>query len=120
MMNARLLNRVKEHLDTLMAEARPLPSDRQHEDFSYRLNEDAFILQHHTLAGETSVLTAHPLLKVIHTDDPTGWLLYALDSEGHWQPHAEMVFTPELSEAINAARRLLGLSEHPAPMSLAI
>ena len=84
------------------------------------IDEDAFILQHHTLAGETSLLTAHPLLKVIHTDDPAGWLLYALDSEGHWQPHAEMVFTPELSEAINAARRLLGLSEHPAPMSLAI
>lgn len=120
MMNARLLNRVKEHLDTLMTEARPLPSARQHEDFSYHLNEDAFILQHHTLAGETSVLTAHPLLKVIHADEPAGWLLYALDSEGHWQPHAEMVFTPELSEAINAARRLLGLPEHPAPMSLAV
>lgn len=120
MMNARMLNRVKEHLDTLMAEARPLPSDRQHEDFSYRLNEDAFILQHHTLAGETSVLTADPLLKVIYTDDPAGWLLYTLDREGHWQPYAEMVFTSELSEAINAARHLLGLAEHLAPMSLAI
>lgn len=104
MMPPRLLNRVRESLDTFMAEIRPSPTERQRQDYSYRLTEDAFVLQHHSLAGESRVLTAHALLKVVHSEDPEGWLLYAADAEGHWQPHAELVFSPDLAAVLQAAK----------------
>ncbi|MES3040831.1 MAG: hypothetical protein V4730_06745 [Pseudomonadota bacterium] len=123
MMTPRLLHRVRESLDTFMAEMRPSPTERLRQDYSYRLTEDAFVLQHHTLAGESQLLTAHALLKVVHSEDPEGWLLYAPDTEGHWQPHADLVFSPELTETFQAARARIraqtDVSELTAPLQMA-
>ena len=123
MMTPRLLHRVRESLDTFMAEIRPSPTERQCQDYSYRLTEDAFVLQHHSLAGESQLLTAHALLKVVHSEDPEGWLLYAPDTEGHWQPHADLVFSPELTEALQSARAHISsqtdVSELTAPLQMA-
>ncbi|MES2908097.1 MAG: hypothetical protein V4688_02960 [Pseudomonadota bacterium] len=104
MMTPRLLHRVREFLDTFMAEIRPSPTERQRQDYSYRLTEDAFVLQYHNLAGESQLLTAHALLKVVHSEDPEGWLLYVPNAEGHWQPHADLVFSPELIAVLQAAK----------------
>lgn len=104
MMTPRLLHRVRESLDTFMAEIRPSPTERLRQDYSYRLTDDAFVLQHHTLAGESQLLTAHGLLKVVHSEDPEGWLLYVPNAESHWQPHADLVFSPELTAALQAAK----------------
>jgi len=112
MMTPRLLHRVRESLDTFMAEIRPSPTERQRQDYSYRLTEDAFVLQHHSLAGESQVLTAHALLKVVHSEGPEGWLLYAPDTEGRWHPHTDMVFSPELVAVLQAAKaKVSALSE---------
>ena len=104
MMPPRLLHRVRESLDTFMAEIRPSPTERQRQDYSYRLTEDAFVLQHHSLASESQLLTAHALLKIVHSEDPEGWLLYIPNAEGHWQPHADLVFSPELMAVLQAAK----------------
>lgn len=123
MMPPRLLNRVRESLDTFMAEIRPSPTERQRQDYSYRLTEDAFVLQHHSLAGESQLLTAHALLKIVHSEDPEGWLLYVPNAEGHWQPHADLVFSPELTATLQAARTWISsqtdLSEPASPMQMA-
>lgn len=119
MMSPRLLHRVQEHLDTLMAQIRPLPSERHSEDFSYRLNEDAFIVDQHRMLGESPVLTAQAILKIVHSEKPEGWLLYALDVDGHWQPHADMVFTAELLGAISAVRNAAGLNSAEHPLNIA-
>lgn len=104
MMSPRLLHRVRESLGTFMAEIRPLPSELQREDYSYRLTEDAFVLQHHSLKRDSFVLTAHPLMKAVHSEYPEGWLLYAMTADGHWQPYAESVFSPDLSTTLNTVR----------------
>lgn len=123
MMTPRLLHRVRESLDTFMAEIRPSPTERLRQDYSYRLTEDAFVLQYHSLAGESQLLTAHALFKVVHSEDPEGWLLYAPDTDGHWQPHADLVFSPELAEIFQAARARISaqtdVSELNAPLQMA-
>lgn len=119
MMSALLQARIKELLDTLMAEIRPLPSERSRLDFSYRLNSDAFILQKHTRAMDTEILVSHPVLKVIHAEAPEGWMLYQLDAEGHWQPHAGMVFTSELADVMTASRLIAGVSQSPVSFDMA-
>lgn len=119
MMNTRLQARVTEHLETLMAEIRPLPSERTHIDFSYRLNDDAFIVQQHTRALDAEMLVAHPVLKVLHSEDPDGWLLYELNSDGHWQAYADMVFSADLSDVMGVARLIAGLEEQRPSISVA-
>lgn len=123
MMTPRLLHRVRESLDTFMAEIRPSPTERHRQDYSYRLTEDAFVLQHHSLVGESQLLTAHALLKVVHSEDPEGWLLYVPNAEGHWQPHADLVFSPELTAALQTARARINsqteVSELTAPLQMA-
>lgn len=119
MMPPRLLNRVRESLDTFMAEVRPSPTERHRQDYSYRLTDDAFVLQSHSLAGESQLLTAHALLKVVHSEDPEGWLLYVPDTEGHWQPYADLVFSPELTSVLQTARaRINSQKETCEPTSL--
>lgn len=123
MMTPRLLHRVRESLDTYMAEIRPSPTERLRQDYSYRLTEDAFVLQYHSLAGESQLLTAHALLKVVHSEDPEGWLLYVPNAEGHWQPHADLVFSPELPEALQSARTWINsqteVNEAASPLQMA-
>ena len=123
MMTPRLLHRVRESLDTFMAEIRPSPTERHRQDYSYRLTEDAFVLQHHSLASESQLLTAHALLKIVHSEDPEGWLLYIPNAEGHWQPHADLVFSPELTAALQTARARINsqteVSELTAPLQMA-
>ena len=88
MMRNHALARVKEFLDTLMAEIRPLPSERSNLDFSYRLNPDAFILHKHARTIDTEVLVA--------------------------QPHPDMVFATELRDVITVARISAGV-RHTSP-----
>ncbi|MEK6787370.1 MAG: hypothetical protein AABY68_00275 [Pseudomonadota bacterium] len=120
MINARLHARVAAYLDTLMAEIRPLPSERRQLDYSYQLTDDAFILLKHARASETEVLVAVSVLKAIHTEDPDGWLLYQMDDHGQWQPHEELVFTTELADLMTVARLLVGLNDSIMPMALAV
>ena len=119
MMSSLLQARIKELLDTLMAEIRPSPSERSRLDFSYRLNSDAFILQKHARAMDTEILVTHPVLKVVHAEEPEGWMLYQLDAEGHWQPHASMVFTSELADVMTAARLMAGVTQPPVSFDMA-
>lgn len=119
MMNPRLHARVTEHLETLMAEIRPLPSERGHLDYSYRLNDDAFIVQQHTRALDAEVLVPHPVLKVLHSEDPAGWLLYALAADGHWQPYGPLVFCEDLNDVMRVARDIAGVSEQSVAISVA-
>lgn len=119
MMTPRLHARVTEHLETLMAEIRPLPSERAHLDYSYRLNDDAFIVQQHARALEAEVLVANPILKALHSEDPEGWLLYALDADGHWQAYADMVFSADLNDVMGVARQMAGLDEQRPSISAA-
>ncbi|MES2908981.1 MAG: hypothetical protein V4688_07445 [Pseudomonadota bacterium] len=119
MMSSLLLARIKELLDTLMAETRPLPSERSRLDFSYRLNSDAFILHKHARAMDTETLVTHPVLKVVHAEEPEGWMLYQVDAEGHWQPHENMVFTRELADVMTSARLMAGVSQSPVSFGMA-
>lgn len=119
MMSSLLLARIKELLDTLMAETRPLPSERSRLDFSYRLNSDAIILQKHAQAMDTEILVNHPVLKVIYAEEPEGWMLYQLDAEGHWQPHSSMLFMSELADVMTAARLIAGASQSPVSFDMA-
>lgn len=119
MMSSLLQARIKELLDTLMAEIRPLPSERSRLDFSYRLNSDAFILQKQVRALDTEVLVTHPILKVVHAEEPEGWMLYQIDAEGHWKPHASMVFTSELADVMTAARLMAGVTQPPVSFDMA-
>lgn len=120
MMRNHALARVKEFLDTLMAEIRPLPSERSNLDFTYRLNPDAFILHKHARTIDTEVLVAQPVLKVVHAEDPEGWLIYLLDHEGHWQPHPDMVFATELRDVITVARISAGVRHTSTTLPLAV
>ncbi len=119
MMSSLLQARVQELPETLMAEIRPLPSERTHFDFSYRLNSDTLILQQHVRALDTETLVAHPVLKVLHAEEPEGWMIYQLDAEGHWQPHPSMAFTSELAEVMTAARLMAGIYQSPVSFDMA-
>lgn len=119
MMSSLLQARIKELLDTLMAEIRPLPSERSRLDFSYRLNSDAFILQKHARAMDTEILVTHPVLKVVHAEEPECWMVYQLDADGHWQPHECIVFTSELADVMTAARLIAGVSQPPVSFDMA-
>ena len=120
MMSSHAQARVKDFLDTLMAEIRPQPSARSHLDFSYRLNPDAFILQRHERAMDTEVLVAQPVLKVVHVKDPECWLIYDVDVNGHWQPHPNMVFTTELGDVMTVARLTAGVGQSAEPLAQAV
>ncbi len=63
MLSTRNLERVREQLDTFLANVRPSPLHRDHFDVSYLLNEFSWVVNVHLQAGETSLLTAHPRLK---------------------------------------------------------
>jgi len=119
MMSTLLQTRVNELLDTLMAEIRPLPSERAQLDFSYKLNSDAFILLKHVRATEADVLVAQPVLKVIHAEAPEGWMIYQLNAEGHWQPHTDMIFTAELADVMTVSRLVVGVEKTPIRFALA-
>lgn len=119
MMSSRLSQRVSESLDTVMAEVRPSPTERRREDYSYRLTEDAFILQRHCWIESSQLQATQALLKAVHADTPSGWLLYAPDDQGHWQPHADMSFSADLHEVLALARSLIRQDKRPAVLQKA-
>lgn len=91
-MNNLLQAPVKDLLDTLLADVRPLPSERALRDFSYLLNSDALILQKHVRALDTEMLVTHP----------------------------SMAFTTELADVMAAARFVAGITQHPLSFDMAV
>lgn len=114
-----MMERVRVELDTFLATVRPEPSQRQHMDISYQLNETAFVLHVHKRAENAGMLTPHACLKAVHSEDPEGWLLYVPDSDGHWVAYQELVYATELADVLLAAKALLPESEAPGQMDLA-
>lgn len=118
MLNSRAMERTREYLDTFLAGVRPGPSHRAEYDISYRLTEDAFVLFLHQRASESALLTPHACFKAVHSEDPSGWLLYAPDDDGHWLPNPEMVFVTDVADALAIAEALMPDQEPPRPLDM--
>ena len=107
MMNSRLQTRVKDHLDMLMSDIRPQPSERKNHDFSYRLSEALFIIEKQEPHENSDVTTSTPLVKVVHMEAPEAWALYELNDEGHWQAHDTISSDPDLVKALQTVRSII-------------
>jgi len=99
--------RVKDHLDMLMADIRPQPSERKNHDFSYRLGEVLFILEQQEPHENSDVTTSTPLVKVVHMEEPEAWALYELNDECHWQAHDPINSEPDLAKALQTVRAII-------------
>ena len=107
MMNSRLQARVKDHLDMLMSDTRPLPSERKKYDFSYRLSEELFIIEQQEPHENSNVTTSTPLVKVLHLEEPEAWALYVLSDESNWQAYETVSTAPDLAQALVAVRSII-------------
>ena len=107
MMDSRLQARVKDHLDMLMADIRPQPSERKKYDFSYRLSEALFIIEQQEPHENSDVVTSTPLVKVVHLEEPEAWALYVQNEESNWQAYKTTSTAPELTQALVAVRSII-------------
>jgi hypothetical protein len=107
MMNSRLQARVKDHLDMLMADIRPQPSERKNHDLSYRLSEALFIIEQQEPHENSNVTTSTPLVKVLHLEEPEAWALYVLSDESNWQAYETVSTAPDLAQALVAVRSII-------------
>ena len=107
MMNSRLQARVKDHLDMLMSEIRPQPSERKNHDLSYRLSEELFIIEQQVLHEHSDITTSTPLVKVVHMEEPESWALYVLSDESNWQMHDTINSEPDLAKILQTVSTLI-------------
>lgn len=106
-MDSRLQARVKDHLDMLMADIRPQPSERKNHDFNYRLGEELFIIEQQEPHENSNVTTSTPLVKVLHLEEPEAWALYVLSDESNWQAYETVSTAPDLAQALVAVRSII-------------
>lgn len=107
MLNSREIEKVRQQLETFLAEVRPSPTHRTTQDVSYTLSVDAFLITEHLQCAESLRLVAHHRLKAVHSDDPHGWLIFAINGEGQWAPYPSCVFSATLDSVLNLARETL-------------
>lgn len=107
MMDSRLQARVKDHLDVLMADIRPQPSERKNHDLSYRLSEALFIIEQQEPHENSDVITSTPLVKVLHLEEPEAWALYVLNDESNWQAYETTSTAADLAQALVAVRSII-------------
>lgn len=120
MLSTRNLERVREQLDTFLANVRPSTLYRDHFDVSYLLNEFSWVVNVHFQAGETSLLTAHPRFKAVHSEEPEGWSLYLPDEEGQWVSCTDLSFVDSMEAALELLQLMinqLGSKLIPQPKS---
>lgn len=107
MLNSREIEKVRQQLETFLAEVRPSPTHRAIQDVSYTLSVDAFLVTEHLQCAESLRLVAHHRLKAVHSDDPQGWLIFAINSDGQWAPYPNCVFSATLDSVLALARETL-------------
>lgn len=107
MLNSREMEKVRQQLETFLAEVRPSPTHRAAQDVSYTLSVDAFLITEHLQCAESLRLVAHHRLKAVHSDDPQGWLIFAINGDGQWAPYSSCVFSATLDSVLALARETL-------------